>query len=306
MYDVAIIGGGPAGMTAMIYAARAGLRTVLLEKGFAGGQMATTPDVENYPGFEKIEGLALAMQMERQAKALGGEWISEEVTALLPGERAHTVVSRAARYEARTVILALGAKRRKLEIEGEERLSGRGVSYCATCDGGFFRKKPVCVIGGGNTALEDALYLAGICERVFLIHRRDAFRADQSLVGAARRCENIEFVTPAVPVSIQGEQAVELLLVRDVNTGRMRELRTAGVFVAVGTVPDTALCEGKLQLTQDGYIAAGEDTHTSVPGIFAAGDVRKRQIYQIINACADGAFEAQQAGLFVRERKENA
>ena len=272
MYDVAIIGGGPAGMTAMIYAARAGLRTVLLEKGFAGGQMATTPDVENYPGFEKIEGLALAMQMERQAKALGGEWISEEVTALLPGERAHTVVSRAARYEARTVILALGAKRRKLEIEGEERLSGRGVSYCATCDGGFFRKKSVCVVGGGNTALQDALYLAGICERVFLVHRRDAFRADQSLVDAARRCENIEFVTPAVPVSIQGEQAVELLLVRDVNTGRMRELRTAGVFVAVGTVPD----------------------------------VRKRPIYQIITACADGAVAAQQAGLFVRERKENA
>lgn len=302
MYDVIIIGGGPAGMTAAIYASRAGLSLLVLEKGFAGGQMATTPEVENYPGIEKISGIELAMNMERHAKKLNGEFKNESVTELIPGERFHTVVTESARYEGKTVILALGAKRRKLGVEGEERLSGRGVSYCATCDGGFFRNRDVCVVGGGNTALEDALYLAGICNKVYLIHRRDEFRAYQSFVDAVESNKKIELVRSAVPVNISGGDLVESILVRDIKTGRMREIPVAGVFIAVGTIPDTEIIRGKVALTPSGYVAAGEDTHTSIPGIYAAGDLRQKPIYQIITACADGAVAAHEAGLFVRER----
>lgn len=301
MYDVIIVGGGPAGMTAAIYASRAGLSLLMLEKGFSGGQMATTPEVENYPGFETISGIELAMNMEQHAKKFGGDFRNESVTELLPGTSFHTVVTESARYEAKTVILALGAKRRKLDIEGEERLSGRGVSYCATCDGGFFRNRDVCVVGGGNTALEDALYLAGICNKVYLIHRREEFRGYQSLADAVRANEKIELVLRAVPVSIRGENAVESILVRDVQTGQEREIPVAGAFIAVGTIPDTELLRGKVALTPSGYVLAGEDTRTSVPGIYAAGDLREKPIYQIITACADGAVAAYEAGIFVRE-----
>lgn len=306
MYDVIIVGGGPAGMTAAIYASRAGLSLLVLEKGFSGGQMATTPEVENYPGIEKISGIELAMNMEQHAKKLEGEFKNESVTELIPGESFHTVVTETARYEGKTVILALGATRRKLNIEGEERLSGRGVSYCATCDGGFFRNRDVCVIGGGNTALEDALYLAGICNKVYLIHRRDEFRAYQSFVDAVEKNEKIELVRSSVPVNISGKDAVESILIRDVKTERMREIPVAGVFVAVGTIPDTGMLKGKIALTQNGYVEAGEDTRTSVPGIYAAGDLRQKPIYQIITACADGAVAAHEAGLFVRERAAKA
>lgn len=296
-YDIAIIGGGPAGYTAAIYAGRAGHSSVVLEKNGPGGQMAVTSSIENYPGFDIVDGFELAYKMKSQAEAFGAVSVIGEVTrASLDGEEKVLTTSTGEEISARAVIVATGASPRPLGVPGEEEYKGRGVSYCATCDGMFFRKKTVAVVGGGDTAFEDALYLSNICEKVYVIHRRDKFRAAQRNVEKAKAKENVEFVLNAVPVEIAGEDGkVCGIKIRDTASGEEKTLDCAGVFVAVGRAPDTAVFEGLLELDKSGYIVADESCKTSVPGVFVAGDVRTKDLRQIVTACADGAMAVHSA-----------
>ena len=303
-YDILIIGAGPAGMTAAIYGQRAGYRTLMLEEAVYGGQMANTPEVENYPAVGKISGAELGMNLYNQAIEQGAQMeFDGVVSADLTGPVKSVTTQSGATYTARAVIIANGAKRRKLGIPGEEEYAGRGVSYCATCDGGFYKGKNTVVIGGGNTALEDALYLANICERVHLIHRRDAFRGGKVLVDALLQKENIQVHYDTVPVEVlAGEDGkVAGLLVKNVKTGEQENLGVQGVFVAVGLVPDNKVFEGQVTLDPAGYIAAGEDCKTNLPGVFAAGDTRTKGVRQIVTAAGDGAVAAAEAGGYLMQ-----
>ena len=295
LYDVMIIGGGPAGLTAGLYAARAGLSAVLLEQMFVGGQASTTDKLENYPGFpDGIGGPELMMQFEQQATNAGLEIRYEPAEKLeLEGEikKAHTA---GGIIEAKTAILCMGAARRLLGVPGEEKLTGRGVSYCATCDGALYRGKSVAVVGGGDTAMEDALYLARICEKVTLIHRRDQLRAIGHRAKAVLANEKIEVLYNSRVEKIeQAEGGVRLTL----NEGRALEV--SGLFVAIGTKPESELVKDQVELTEDGYVKAGEDTRTSVPGVFVAGDLRKKPLRQVVTAASDGAVAAYQAAEYV-------
>ena len=300
MYDVAIIGEGPAGMTAAIYATRAGLKTVVIEKAFSGGQMSVTPEIDNYPGFESISGFELAMNMSNHAKKLGAEILRADVTTFDFKAGDNTIKTASGEIKAKTVILALGASHRKLDVPGEAKYTGLGVSYCATCDGNFFRNREVCVIGGGNTALEDALYLSKICTKVYLIHRRDSFRGFDALSKRIFETENIIPVLDSVVDEICGDERVSSVKVRNLKTLDVSDIPVSGCFIAVGMIPNTDLVKDKL--TDSGHIAAGEDTETNLPGVFAAGDIRKKISYQIITAAADGAVAAARAGAYIAER----
>ncbi len=297
-YDIAIIGGGPAGYTAALYSGRAGYTAAVIEKMAPGGQMAITSNVENYPGFEAVSGFELAEKMMAGAERFGAESVFGEVTAVrLAGETKRIAIDGADIdtfddnvIEARAVVLATGASPRKLGIPGEIEYEGRGVSYCATCDGMFFKNKTVVVAGGGDTAFEDAIYLANICEKVYLVHRRDEFRAAASSVKRAAAKDNIEFVKNALVREIKGENGkVSALVYDDKLTGETRELPCSAVFAAFGRTPDTALFKGQVELDNSGYIVADETCRTSVEGVFAAGDVRTKHLRQIVTACADGA-----------------
>ena len=297
-YEVIILGGGPAGLTAGLYAARSGLKTLLLEGNLPGGQASTTNELENYPGCGRIGGPELMMKFEEQAKEAGLDIQYQGVIQAYLKE--HALETRSQRYQAQALILATGAARRKLGAAGEDMLVGRGVSYCATCDGALYRGKPVAVVGGGNTAAEDALYLAGIGCPVTLIHRRDALRADQAL---SRRVLNHPLVTMAwnsVVERIQQTGDGLQLHLRQVKTDQSSVIQAAGCFVAVGTQPQTGLFAGQVDMDPEGYIAAGEDTHTSLPGVFAAGDLRRKPLRQVITAAADGAVAASQALQYIR------
>ncbi len=300
MYDLIIIGGGPAGLTAGIYAVRAGLKTLILEKLAAGGQMALSYEIENYPGFEKITGAELAEKMRAHAVVLGAEFRSGSVKALHNENGIWNVDAGRKNYEAKAIIAATGGVRRKLEVPGEEELAGMGVSYCATCDGGFFKDKTVAVVGGGNTAFEDAVYLSGICRKVYLIHRREGFRAEKRLVEQLDARENVEKVLNTVVEAIEGSGAVERLKIKNKVTGESSELPVDGVFAAAGVIPETEWLKGILSLDQNGYVIAGEDCKTEVEGLFVAGDLRKKPIYQIITAAADGATAATAAIQFIQ------
>ena len=291
MYDIAIIGAGPAGMSAAIYARRAGLSVVIFEGEICGGQMAYTPEVENYPGFAHVSGAELSYSMREQMLSLGAKLVEMPV-ALVQVADGYTLTAGKDTYAARTLIIANGAKRRKLGIPGEEIYGGRGVSYCAVCDGMFFKGKTVAVIGGGNTALEDALYLAGICEKVYLIHRRDEFRAQKHLTEKVLATDNIEILYSTVPTAIYGEARVNALAVQTAKGERTLEV--AAVFVAIGLLPENGMFGALVEL-EDGYIRAGEDTHTSRDSIFAAGDTRTKTLRQVVTAAADGAMAATEA-----------
>ncbi len=296
MYDVMIIGGGPAGLTAGLYAARAGLRAILLEQMFVGGQASTTDKLENYPGFpEGIGGPELMMQFEQQATNMGLEIRYEPAESLeLTGDvkRARTM---SGEIEAKTAILSMGADRSLLNVPGEEKLTGRGVSYCATCDGSIYRGKHVAVVGGGDTAMEDALYLSRICEKVTLIHRRDQLRAIGKQADAVRSHEKIEILyNTRVEEVGQAENGVTLRL----NEGRT--LDVAAVFVAIGTKPESAMVRDQVELTEDGFVRAGEDTKTSLPGVFVAGDLRKKPLRQVVTAASDGAVAAYEASNYLQ------
>ena len=288
MFDILIIGAGPAGMSAAIYARRAGLSVAIFEGEMYGGQMILTPDVENYPGIAKISGAELSYAMSEQMRALGAEIIDAKVASVTKCDRGFCVIADK-EYCGNTMIIANGAKRRKLGIIGEEKYIGRGVSYCAVCDGMFFKNKTVCVIGGGNTALEDAIYLSRICEKVYLIHRRDEFRAKKILIDGVKEAENIEIIYSATPKEICGDMKVNAITL---DSGKVLEV--SAVFVAIGLAPENEIF-AELVALEDGYIKAGDDTHTSTGGVFAAGDTRTKSLSQSVTAAADGAVAATEA-----------
>lgn len=296
LYDVAIIGGGPAGLTSGLYAAWARLSTVIIEKGATGGQAATTDRVENYPGFpEGIDGPELALKMEEQAQKFGAEILLSEVEGLELGDEIKVVKTSEGQVRARTIIIATGANARKLGVKGEDRLRGRGVSYCATCDGAFFRGQDVAVIGGGDSAVEEALFLTRYANRVTIIHRRDRLRAAGVLQERAFSNPKISFLWDSVVEEIAGAQSVEELIVKNVKTGARSEVPVRGVFVFVGLTPATAFLPNSIRLTEEGYVVTDETLETSVPGIFAAGDVRHKMLRQVSTAVGDGALAAMMA-----------
>ena len=288
-YDLVIVGSGPAGLAAAIYAERARIRTLVIEKGMvSGGQVLTTYEVDNYPGLPGVGGYDLGTKFREHADNLGAQFAEDEVLRIEDAGNVKRIICEHETYEAKAVILATGASHRKLAVPGEEELAGMGVSYCATCDGAFFRKKVTAVIGGGNVALEDAIFLSRMCEKVYLIHRRDEFRGAKSIQEQVFSRENIEVVWDTVVERITGTEKVEALAVKNVKTGEEREISVSGVFVAVGITPASQAFEGLVEMDH-GYIKAGEDCCTSCPGIFAAGDVRTKPLRQIITAAADGA-----------------
>lgn len=300
MYDIIVIGGGPAGLTAAIYARRAARSVLVLEALVCGGQIINTPDIENYPVEAHLAGYDFATRVEAQARGLGAEIVFERAVEVHDEGGVKVVVTEKGRYEGRAVILAVGSRNRKLGLPEEDELVGRGVSYCATCDGAFYRKKTVAVVGGGNTALEDALYLADLVDKVYLIHRRDAFRAEEATVARLRDKPNVEFVLNAVPVRLVAEQNLRAVEVKDVKDGSVRTLEVSGLFVAVGRTPETAAFRNLVALDAAGCVIAGEDCHTSAPGVFVAGDCRVKPLRQLVTATADGAMAATEAVKFVQ------
>lgn len=290
MYDIIIIGSGPAGLSAAIYAQRACLDTIVIEKnGISGGQVLNTWEVDNYPGFPGVTGFELSRQFREHANKLGARVVQDEVVQVELSGNVKKVVCEEETYEARCVILASGAHHRTLEVPGEEELRGAGVSYCATCDGAFFRGRTVAVVGGGDAALEDAIFLARMCEKVYIVHRRDKLRGAKRLQERVQALENIEFVWNSETVAIEGNAQVEALRLRQTKTGEERRLDVDGVFIAVGIAPESELYAGQLELDEQGYIRADESGQTSVLGVFAAGDVRTKALRQILTAASDGA-----------------
>lgn len=304
MYDVIIIGGGPAGFTAALYSARAKLNTLLIEKKFSGGQMATTGMMENYPGFEEpISGPELANRMENQAKRFGVKVVNEDVIDLALNTVVKTIKTKSNLYQAKAVILCMGAYPKELGLHGEGKYKNAGVSYCATCDGAFFQDRCVAVIGGGDTAAEDALYLSRFCSKVYVIHRRDSMRATKILQDALFNCKNVEFIWDAEVDDIYGKFDLEGLKVRNLKTGEIDDLKVDGIFIAVGNVPNTELVKGKIELNKTGYIVTDENMQTNMFGVFAAGDIREKPLRQVITAAADGATAAYIAEHYINENR---
>lgn len=290
IYDLAILGAGPAGISAAIYASRARLNTLWLDKTFLpGGQICNTAEVDNYPGLPGISGINLGEALGKHAEKLGLSPIRENVLSIENANGEKIIRTKKQEYRAKTVILAFGATHRRLGIPGEEELGGMGVSYCATCDGAFFKELTTAVVGGGNTAVEDAIFLARICKKVYVIHRRDALRADKVLQEQLFACKNVEILWDSIPLEIQGTDEVTGLKIRNVKTDTEQVLDVNGVFIAVGIVPSTKLAKGLVDLDEGGYIVAGEDGITSMPGVFAAGDIRTKALRQVVTAVADGA-----------------
>ncbi|MCI7469523.1 MAG: thioredoxin-disulfide reductase [Lachnospiraceae bacterium] len=299
MYDTVIVGSGPAGLTAAIYAKRAGLATLLIENTpVGGGQIATTDRVDNYPGLPGINGMELGMKFREHAEELGCEFRDGQVVRVEPDK---VTLDDGTTIDTKTVVLALGADHRQLGVPGENEFRGKGVSYCATCDGAFFRKKDVAVVGGGDVALDDAIYLSRFASRVYLIHRRDEFRGAQSLVDEASSKENVTFVMDTVVNQVDGENMVTGVETENKKTGEKSTIPVNGVFMAVGTQPNTAGIEGLPDTDEKGYVIAGEDCVTSIPGIFAAGDLRTKQLRQVITAAADGANAITSVQNFLRK-----
>ena len=297
MYDVFVIGAGPAGLTAAIYAARSGLSVAVVEKQVPGGQIAYTHHLENYPGFaEGISGGEFSQQMREQAQRFGAEVISDEIQSVCLQGAQKSAQGRAGEYQARAVILAMGAAPRKLGLAGEEQMVGAGISYCATCDGAFFRGRDAIVIGGGDTAFEDALYLADIAKSVTLVHRRNEFRAQEYLIGKAKEKENLSMLLGYRPAALEGDaMGFEAVVLEHAETGEQKRLPADGLFVAIGRIPDTGILQGQMTLDAAGYLLAGEDTKTEIAGVFAAGDVRAKSLRQVATAVSDGAVAAEQA-----------
>ena len=293
MYDVIIVGGGPAGLTAAIYARRANLKTLVLEATACGGQIIITPDIENYPAAMHISGLDFASRLESQANELGAEIKFEEVTGLNDRGVEKEVYTDSGSYTGKAVIIATGTKPRKLGLIGEDVLIGHGVSYCATCDGSFYRGRVVAVNGGGNTALDDALFLSNIAEKVYLIHRRDEFRGDAETVEKLKAKENVELILNANVTKLDYDKKLNSIEVTDVN-GAMRKLDVAALFIAIGRMPATEAFANKLTMLDGGYID-GEYCHTSMPGIFVAGDCRNKEVRQLVTETADGAVAVHEA-----------
>ncbi|MBR4039528.1 MAG: thioredoxin-disulfide reductase [Clostridia bacterium] len=296
VHDMIIIGGGPGGYTAALYAARSGLDAIVLEKLSAGGQMAQTHQIDNYPGFEDgVDGYELGQKMLRQAQRFGAQTAYAEVTRVDLMAEPKVIETSEGVYYGKAVVIATGAGPRELGVEGEKELVGRGVAYCAACDGMFFKGKTVAVVGGGNSAAADALLLSRIAERVIVIHRRDTLRATKVYHEPLMQAENVEFRWDSVVTALEHEDKLTGVRLKNVKSGEESSLEVDGLFVSVGRKPNTQLFDGQVELTAGGYIAAGEDTRTNIPGVYAVGDVREKQLRQIVTAVADGAVAVHMA-----------
>jgi len=304
MYDVVIVGGGPAGLTAGIYASRARLKALLLEGMIVGGQMMTTDIIENYPGFPQISGAELSNIMDEQAKGFGLTRETGEVTGLeVAGGQKFVVKTAERKYRTEAIIICTGTEYRKLDIPGEAEFTGRGVSYCATCDGAFFKDSKIVVVGGGDSALTEALFLTKFAKKITIIHRRDALRATKIYQERAFANSKIDFLWSTVLEEIRGNQTVGSVLVKNVTSGETREVPTEGVFMFIGITPKTAFLKGLVELDESGYILVDEENlQTSVDGIFAAGDVRKKLLRQVATAVGDGATVAFAVEKYLEER----
>ena len=296
MYDLIIIGSGPAGLSAAVYGRRAGFSTLVIEKNpMSGGQVLNTYEVDNYLGLPGINGFDMGMKFREHAEKMRAEFVEADVTGIRDEGDHKTVLTDGTAYEGRAVIIASGAVHSRLGVPGEEELSGMGVSYCATCDGAFFRGKTVAVVGGGDVAVEDAIFLARTCEKVYLIHRRDSLRAARSLQQTMLALPNVEVIWDSVVERISGEDMVQSLSLRSKKTGETSELPVQGVFIAVGIRPNSEAFTGNIAADEKGYLIAGEDCATSMPGVYAAGDIRTKRLRQIVTAVADGANAVESA-----------
>ena len=301
MYDLIIIGSGPAGLSAAVYGIRAGLNLLVLEQNpMSGGQVLNTYEVDNYLGLPGVSGFDMGQVFRAHADKLGVEFVEARVREIVDNGSFKTVRTRKADYETKAIIVAAGAQHAHLDVPGEEELSGMGVSYCATCDGAFFKGKTVAVVGGGDVALEDAIYLARTCEKVYLIHRRDELRGAMILQDELKGLPNVEILYSHTVEEICGEDSVEKLLIKEVKTGQTKELSVSGIFIAVGIHPYSELVQSLVDCDEAGYVLAGEDCASSRAGIYVAGDIRKKPLRQIVTAVADGANAAVAVADFIR------
>ena len=304
MVDVLIIGAGPAGLSAAIYVQRSGKKAVCLEALVVGGQIVNTPDIANYPGIKKTSGFEFSKGLYEQATELGAEVEYEKAVSIKKEEDDFRVLTESGKvFTSKAVIIATGAKNRHLGIDKEEALTGHGISYCATCDGAFYKKKDVAVNGGGNTALEDALFLSNYCNKVYIIHRRDEFRGEPDSLEAVKSKENVELVLNSTIDEIKGDTALEAVVVKNKETGELREIPVAGLFIAIGQEPDNKDFEDVALLDKAGYIDAGEDCKTKTPGVFVAGDCRTKSVRQLTTAASDGAVAALAACAYISSKK---
>ena len=297
MYDIIIVGAGPAGLTSAIYARRAMKSVLVLETLSYGGQIINTLSIENYPALPNVSGFDFATNLYNQAKELGADVRFEKVLEINDGSLKKVVTSKQS-YECKSVIIATGCDNRKLGLDLEEELTGRGISYCATCDGNFYKGKIVAVVGGGNTALEDALYLSDIASKVYLIHRREEFRGEETTLNLLKKKENVEFILNCNVTKLIGNEKLEKIVINN-----DKEIDVSGLFIAIGKIPLNDGFKKLINLSDDGYVLATEDCHTNVPGIFVAGDVRKKDLRQLVTATSDGAVAASEAIKYINEEE---
>ena len=302
MYDIIIVGAGPAGLTAAIYAKRAAKKVLVLEAKTYGGQIINTLDIENYPVNPHISGFDFATKLYEQVLAMDVEVKFEKVIRIKNNDDYKEVITDGNTYQGKTIILATGAENRKLGLSNEDDLVGKGLSYCATCDGAFYKGKDVAVVGGGNTALEDALYLSDICDKVYLIHRRSEFRGEETLVNNLKDKDNIEFIYNSNVTKLNANDTLESIEVID-NNDNKKEINVSGIFIAVGRIPENENFKDIVKVNEAGYIVAGEDCHTNIPGIFVAGDNRTKEVRQLVTATSDGAIAATEAIKYINNQK---
>lgn len=300
MYDIIIIGAGIAGLSSAIYAIRSNKKVLILEKKSYGGQIIESAEVDNYPGFSKINGFDLATNVYNQVLELGGEIRYEEVEKINENKEIFTNKNK---YQAKAIIIATGVVSNKLNIENEDDYIGKGISYCATCDGNFFKKKDVMVVGGGNVALEEAIYLSDICSKVYLVHRRDEFRGDKSNLEKLKRIDNVEIITNSQVKKILGENKLERVTIINNDTLELKTISISGLFIAVGKVPNNVIFKEFIELNDKGYIKTDDNCQTNIEGIFAAGDVRDKKLRQLVTATSDGAIAATEAITYINKSK---
>lgn len=303
MVDTIIIGAGPAGLTASIYALRYGLKAIIFDSGFYGGQVSTTSEVENYPAIKKISGIDFSNRIYEQAVDLGANIKFENVNSVCFKNKIKSVTTDNGKYEALTIIIANGAKRKLLECEGEKKFTGKGVSYCATCDGAFYKNKSVVIIGGGNTALEDALFLSNICNNVYIVHRRDTFRAEKYLVQSIKTKSNIKIIYNSEIKKIDGNETVSSVSLKNNVSGAIENLEVDGVFISIGFEPNNKIFNDII-LDDKGYIKADESCKTNIEGVYVAGDSRTKMLRQIVTAVSDGAVAAFNVANYINTMKD--
>ncbi|KQC05522.1 MAG: thioredoxin reductase [Candidatus Cloacimonas sp. SDB] len=305
-YDIAIIGAGPGGLSAGVYAARGGLSTVIFEKALIGGQITVTEEVENYPGIiNSITGFEIAEQFKKHALKFGAEIVEEEVKAIGLEGLCKIIETDKRTYRTKAIVFATGAHPRKLAVPGEEKFTGRGVSYCATCDGAFYRDKVVAVIGGGDSAIEEAIFLTKFAKKVYIIHRRDELRAVKIVQERAYKNKKIEFIWDTVVQSVNGDNVVEKIFLYNRKKDKISELKVDGVFIYVGIIPNSGLIESRVKCDENGFIITDENMHTNVPGFYAAGDIVHKTLRQVVTAASDGAIAAFSAEKWIEENNQN-